>query len=260
MLRTLTIRTRLAGGFAILVALTVSSMAAFYLANSTRLILEAEKRELYNLYQAVDSQIETQSLFAEAMSGVVANNPQAQQAFAGRDRESLTQQFKPVFDVLGPGYGVAQFQFHTPPATSFLRLHKLEKQGDDLTAIRPTIVQTNASRQPVRGLDGGVAGIGIRGLSPMFFAGQHTGSVEFGLNLSQNFADRFSEEFGAEVAIHVINNAKVETLASTIQGNSLAGIADINSAWGGDTIISHHHNQQIPWATLIRKLNDFSGG
>ncbi len=259
MFRNLPIGTRLAGGFAILVAITVGVMATFYLVNSSQLIAEAEKRELENLFEAVNSQIKTQSLFAEAMSAIVANHPQAQQAFAERDRESLTRQFKPVFDVLGKHYGVAQFQFHTPPATSFLRLHKLEKHSDDLTTIRPTIVQTNSTRQPVRGLDGGVAGIGIRGLSPMYFSGKHTGSVEFGLNLSQDFADRFSDEFGSDLAIHTIKSGTTKTLASTIKGGSFSGTADIQAAWEGGTIISQHDNQGTQWATLMKTITDFAG-
>lgn len=261
MFRNLTIGTRLAGGFASLVAVTIAILALFYLVNSNQLIAEAEKREMESLYVAASSQINTQALYAEAMSAIVANQPSVQQAFADGDRAKLTAEFKPVFDVLKQRYGVAQFQFHTAPATSFLRLHKLEQFGDDLSSIRPTIIQVNATRQPVKGMDGGVAGIGIRGLVPMMLAGKHTGSVEFGLNLSQDFADRFSEAFGSnvDIAIHTVNNGSTKVLASTISDQSFVSKETILAAWDGQTIIGQTNGQKRPWATLVRNINDFSG-
>lgn len=261
MFRNLTIGTRLAGGFTSLVAVAVAIMAMFYLINSNQLIAEAEKREMENLYGALNSQLDTQALFAEAMSTIVANQASVQKTFFERNRTQLTSEFKPVFDLLKQKYGVAQFQFHTPPATSFLRLHKLEKFDDDLSHLRETIMQVNASHQPVRGMDGGVAGIGIRGLVPMEYQGQHTGSVEFGLNLSQDFTDRFSQIFGSNVAIaiHTVNNHNIKVLASTISGQSLVTEEDILAAWDGKTIIGQNNTQNRPWATLVRNINDFAG-
>ncbi|ART80183.1 methyl-accepting chemotaxis protein [Oceanisphaera avium] len=259
MLRNLKIGTRLGLGFGSLVAITVLVMALFYLANANRLIAQAEKRELQNLFISIEAQIETQSLFAEAMSVLVANQPQVQSLFDERNREGLVSEFKGVFDKLKQDYGVAQFQFHTAPATSFLRLHKLAQFGDDLTPLRPTIVETNRTKVPVRGLDGGVAGIGIRGLSPIIRHGQHLGSVEFGLNLAQEFTERFSKEFGIKMAIHVLNNQRVETLASTINGQSLVNTQDIQRAWQGEAVLSRHQDSQTAYAVLSHKIDDFSG-
>ncbi|GGB34996.1 methyl-accepting chemotaxis protein [Oceanisphaera marina] len=259
MLRNLNIGTRLAVGFGGLVAITVVIMAMFYLVNSNRLIAQAEKRELQGLYNAIQAQADIQAFFSEAMSAIVANQPQVQTAFANGDRQGLINQFRPVFARLKQDYGVAQFQFHTAPATSFLRLHKIEKYGDDLTRLRATIVETNRTQAPVRGLDGGVAGIGIRGLSPIRYQGQHIGSVEFGLNLAQGFAERFSQEFGAGVAIHVLQGSKVNTLASTISGNSLISQQSIQTAWRGEEVLGRQQSDSRPYATLAHSISDFSG-
>ena len=259
MLRNLKIGTRLAVGFGGLVAITVLVMALFYVANANRLIEQAEKRELQSLYGATRAQLETQTFFAEAMSALVANQAQVQAMFAEQDRDGLTAQFLPVFKQLKKDYGVAQFQFHTAPATSFLRLHKLDKFGDDLSQLRPTIVETNRTQAPVRGLDGGVAGIGIRGLSPINYQGQHLGSVEFGLNLAQDFAERFSSEFGVQMAIHLLNDNQVETIASTINGQSLVSADVVRSTWQGQAILGRQQSGDIPYATLTGHLDDFSG-
>lgn len=82
MFRKLTISVRLAGGFTSLVAITIAVLALFYLLNSNQLIAEAEKPEMESLYVAASSQINTQALYAEAMSAIIANQPSVQQAFA----------------------------------------------------------------------------------------------------------------------------------------------------------------------------------
>ncbi len=261
MFRNLTIGTRLAGGFTSLVAVTVAVMAVFYLVNSNQLSAEAEKREMQSIFGSASSQINTQAQFAEAMSSMIANQPAIKKAFANGDRSLLTQELKPVFDILKQNYGIAQFQFHTAPATSFLRLHKLEKYGDDLSKIRKTIVTVNATQQPVRGMDGGIAGIGIRGLVPMSYENQHTGSIEVGLNLSQDFAENFSAAFGddVDIAIHTVNGTSTQVLATTIREQSLVTKKDILAAWNGDTLLGKSTSNNRPWATLVKKVNDFSG-
>ncbi|MGP7735325.1 methyl-accepting chemotaxis protein [Oceanimonas smirnovii] len=259
MFRKVNIGTRLSVGMGALMVITVIAMSFFYLANANRLISQAEKRELQSLFDAVNAQIDTQALFAEAMSAMVAAQPDVQQRFASADRAGLNEQFLPVFQRLQQHYGVAQFQFHTAPATSFLRLHNPEQYGDDLSRLRATIVATNQSRAPVRGLDGGVAGIGIRGLSPISQYGRHLGSVEFGLNLAQDFAAHFSDEFNAGIAIHVINGNRAEQLASTINGGSLNTQQQLLAAWQGDPVQGRADRGELHFATLARTLNDYAG-
>ena len=259
MFRNFNIGLRLAVGFGVVVTAIIISMSAFYLFNSNALIREAEQRELEALYNAARSQVDTRARFAEAMSAVVALHPETSEQFARADRNALIEAYSPMFATLKDNYGVAQFQFHTPPATSFLRLHNLNRYDDDLTSIRPTIIAVNAQRRPVRGLDGGVAGIGIRGLFPMTYNSQHQGSVEFGLNLGQAFADLFSEDYGAKLAIHGVNGNQTNVLASTVVGNSLISSEEVLRAWRGASSIGHYEVEGTPYATYVRTIDDFSG-
>ena len=259
MLRHLKIGVRLAVGFGGLVTIALTILAIFYFNNANQLIAQAEQRELQSLHGAIDAQIESQTFFAEAMSAIVANQSSVQAAFFDADRTALTEEWLPVFTHLQQEYGVAQFQFHTAPATSFLRLHKPEHYGDDLSQLRKTIVETNRSQAPVRGLDGGVAGIGIRGLSPLHYQGQHLGSVEFGMNLAEGFTQRFSDAFGVNVAIHTLDNSQVKTLASTVPGASLLTPEEIKSAWQGTEVLGRQQRGNVPYATLAASMADFSG-
>ncbi|WP_436428207.1 cache domain-containing protein, partial [Enterococcus faecium] len=73
------------------------------------------------------------------MSAVVATMPAVQEAMARDDRAALIKLFGPGFAALKSDYGVDQFQFHTPPALSYLRVHQPAKFGDDLSGFRKTV-------------------------------------------------------------------------------------------------------------------------
>lgn len=55
----------------------------------------------------------------------IANNPIIQEVFYQRDRKKLLELLAPVYEPIKEK--IAQFQFHLPDSTSFLRLHKPEK-------------------------------------------------------------------------------------------------------------------------------------
>jgi len=104
-----------------------------------------------------------------------------------RNRDELARITVPTFEVMKKEYNVRQF--HLPPATSFLRVHKPQKFGDDLSSFRKTVVETNAKREAISGIERGVAGLGVRGIVPVYHQQQHIGSVEFGLSFGQAFFD-----------------------------------------------------------------------
>lgn len=101
-------------------------------------------------------------------------------AFAERDRPALAERHRTLFERMSTRFGVAQYQFHVPPATSFYRFHATDVFDDDLSAFRATVVETNRTRQPVVGLEVGRGGPGVRIVYPVFWQGEHYGSVEVG--------------------------------------------------------------------------------
>ncbi len=260
MLSSVKIGTRILIGFAVTLVVTLAIIIPTVLGQLGSIIDEAEDRELRSMYDAVRSQINTQGGFAEAMSALVAEQPDVRATFAERDRETLVDQFHPAFERLSEEHGVAQFQFHTPPATSFLRVHALDSYGDDLIDRRPTIVETNRRQQPIHGLDGGVFGIGIRGLSPVYSPeDEHIGSVEFGLNLAQDFADTFTDEFGAHMALHTLDDRDFNTLASNIPGESFTDVEAVRAALDGERIMRRVRDDGTHYATVVRAIPDFDG-
>ena len=156
------IRTRITAAL----ALASAGTAVFVLLGAMWIISgivdRADERELRSHYDALQSRLGQEARRAAAMSAVVATIPAVQEAMARDDRDALMGLFGAGFAALKSDYGVDQFQFHTPPAISYLRVHQPKKFGDDLSGFRKTVVAANQARKPIVGLEGGVAGLGIR--------------------------------------------------------------------------------------------------
>jgi PAS domain S-box-containing protein len=64
--------------------------------------------------------------------------------------------------------GVYQFQICLPDNRTFLRMHKPEKYGDDLSGVRYSFEYTNKTKKPIEGFEGGKTIHGLRYIRPVF--------------------------------------------------------------------------------------------
>lgn len=244
-------------GFTVLV---VGSLLTYSnLRTMEELIRKAERNELDAHLKAISNSIAAENRLAEAMSALVGNIPFVQEKFDAGDRAALAAQFLPGFKLLEKEYGVEQFQFHTPPAFSFLRLHKPEKFGDDLSSFRHTVVKTNDKKKPTRGLEGGVAGLGARGIVPVTHNGKHVGSVEFGMSFGQAFFDNFKAQNGVDVGLNLVAGDDFKTVASTLDKEPLLAKEVLHKAMSGEPQLGHRAIEGVPHAVYAAAVNDFSG-
>lgn len=114
----------------------------------------------------------------------IVSNQSIAEAFAKKDREELLRLTMPIYKELR-GYNefLAIMHFHTPDNHSFLRLHKPEIFGDDLSGIRHIIAETNILKQERFGLEVGKHGISYRVVFPVFYKEQYVGAFELGLDI-----------------------------------------------------------------------------
>ncbi len=226
--------------------------------NTTRVISLSEKKELTNLYKTFLNEIKAKADMATVMAEEVALIPDVQEAFAKGDREKLKEMFIPVFKKLSDEGWIKQFQFHKPPAISFLRVHKPKKFGDDLSSFRFTVVKCNKEKVPVSGLEKGVAGFGIRGVVPVFYQGQHIGSVEFGISFGDSFVERLKKSYGVDYEVFIEEDGNYKVLASTIKeayrGDKIKDVLD-----NGKLSTVYTTLDGIPYAVIIGPVRDFSG-
>ncbi len=150
------------------------------------------------------------------------NDRNIQESLYLRQREKLIYLTLSLWKNLA-GLGISQFQFHVPPATSFLRLHKLQKHGDDLSKFRHTVVKCIKERKPVIGPELGRGGWGFRIVMPVLYEGYLAGSVEIGISIGKQMLQDFKDNFGGEWAIFTMK--KLNANGDTVYLSSLEPLA-----------------------------------
>ena len=224
-------------------------------------LAQSSIEDVTNRYSQVIEHINNASLRAVSLSSWVANSKNIQETFANKDRKQLQALTLPIYQEAKKIANFDKFQFHLPPATSFLRLHGLGKFGDDLSKIRSTIVAVNSTKKNVQGLDRGVFGFGIRGLSPIFHNNKHIGSVEFGVGLNDKFLMRLKELYNTNVAIVIKADGEYKVLAKNYEfGNP----KNLNNAY--DSVLNDGVVKTTMmkidgeyFYSLVGALKDFSG-
>ncbi|THB75763.1 MAG: hypothetical protein D6B25_11285 [Desulfobulbaceae bacterium] len=199
------VKTRLLTTLAILITLIVVVPSYFSYKttiNNTEQRLEVELRA--TIAQVLD-EITTQN--AERLRLIaysVASMPSIQDNLQFQSRSDLQDIAMPLFENLKQKTELNVFHFHLPPATSFLRLQKPEKFGDDLSSFRKTVVQVNATQSDAVGIEAGVAGLSVRAVVPVLYLNKkHTGSVEFGAPLNDGLLGRVKEQIGNDISLIV---------------------------------------------------------
>jgi len=264
MFNKLTIVQRVAAGFVLVIACLAGTIIPFAISDLKAMSEDAQQSKMEMLYSSLVNIISKKSRQAVMLSTYVANDPEVQAAMAAGDRSRLSDLTIPAFTQLKESYGVRQFQFHTPEAHSFFRVHKPGKFGDDLSGFRKSVVEANRIKKPVQGIELGVAGLGIRGVVPVSYEGRHLGSVEMGLSLGQFFLDKFKEDYGADVgefdvSLYIESKDGFKALGSTGGKGSLLASADMRSALEGETQVQKIEKNGKPVYVYTRALKSYSG-
>jgi len=141
---------------------------------------DLKNEKLLQIRNSLEKTFEDKFQALEFAVKLISQDTESNTLFFNGDRQGLYERNKLLYKDLKEKYGVYQFQYHTPQGISFLRLHKPEKFGDDLSSFRKTVVECNKSKKPVVGIELGPLGLGLRVVYPVFLNGEHIGSVELG--------------------------------------------------------------------------------
>jgi methyl-accepting chemotaxis protein len=219
----------------------------------------AEQRELRTLHTSVVAEIDALGQQALAGSTLVAGLPSVKQAMKTQDREALAVAFVPVFPAMKADHQVRQFQFHLPPATSFLRVHKPAKFGDDLSGFRKTVVEANTKSTPIKGLEIGVAGLGVRGVVPIRADGRHVGTVELGMSFGQAFFDSYTQRHNVMLSMHLLRDGQLEGFASTFPTDFPVPTDRLMTTLSGEALTAAASFNELPMGLYADVVRDFSG-
>lgn len=227
--------------------------------NVTGIVTQNEYREIAKIHRSVIDGIKAESRLATAMATLVAEMPDAQQAFAAGDRERLLELFRASFVKLKADFGATQMQFHNPPAMSFVRIHKPEKYGDDLSEIRKTIVESNTQRKVITGMEIGLFGLGIRGVVPVYQGDKHLGAVEFGMSFGQSFFDGFKKTHEVDLTLLLKRENGVESFATTLAEPIEVSAEVAERILDGEEVFSQVNRDNVHLLVHEQAVQDFSG-
>jgi len=101
---------------------------------------------------------------------------------------------------------VMYVQFILPNSTSFVRMHKAEKFGDDLRGVRYSVELVNKEKNHVSGFEEGKTSHAYRHVYPLYHDGKYIGCVDiaFSSTILQNYTMRANN-----IHTHFIVNKKV---------------------------------------------------
>lgn len=158
------------------------------LALQRALIKDFEKQYVTEVERTVqdciDDAMDEASFFADSL----ITYPGIVEAFQAGDRERLANLLQPIYEGWNENHYVTQIHFITPDVNSFYRVHQPEKYGDNLS-FRKGLVQAIDNKERVVVIEEGVAGYGIRCISPIFAGDKFLGVYEIGLSLAEEIGE-----------------------------------------------------------------------
>jgi len=169
-----------------------------YLSTQTKLLqgsyetqynyLKIMSQDIYLMYQENEKLI---ALFAQAKDANLSKRAEIRNDM----HTMLFKRYKRLKNM-----GVKQLHFHLPDNTSFLRMHKPKKFGDDLTHFRESVAYVNSTKKEIENFETGKLNNGFRFVFPLFDTidkmkrRRYIGSMEVsypGENLLNNITDKF---------------------------------------------------------------------
>ena len=171
-------------------------------------ILNKYKNDLTNeVYDNVKVELNTLSklkIDAKLETGIsnaisISNDSSIKESLATNNRKLAIDALATLSDNMKKStpFQNIQIHLHTKDNHSFLRSWKVDKNGDDLSSFRPSVVKVNGEKVAVNTFEVGDAGLGIRSVVPIFDSNnKHVGSMEFmqGIN---SVATSFDEQGNA---------------------------------------------------------------
>ena len=213
------VKSKILASLGLIIGLMIVIPVILMYRNTLDNVSKTAQSDLSNKAHRVERQlIEKRSTQLRLLAHMVADIPAVKQYFGERDRSGLLGVTMPIYEDMKKIIDLNVFHFHLPPATSFLRLQKPAKYGDDLSSFRFTVLAVNRTHRDAFGLEVGRAGVSVRAVVPVTYEGRSVGSVEFGTPINNALLAKIKEDVRTDIAIVVPNGDGFKYQAHTTPG------------------------------------------
>jgi methyl-accepting chemotaxis protein len=252
------IAARLILAISLTVAVACAILGTFSIVQQRSLTQLALDQQLKLQYDSVIAALDYEGRAALAVSAVVATLPPVGDAIAKGDRDALMALLQGPLAALKP-QGMPLISFHTPPATAFFRVHEPKLFGEDISARRKTVVESNTSGKSIVGVEPGRDSLGIFAMTPIMRDGKSIGVADIGVTFGKEFVDSVKRRFGLDLAVHRFDGKAFASIASTLGNGSVATQDELKSALDGGTVRREATVDGHPAALYLGQIKNYAG-
>ena len=229
------------------------------LTSQQKMIKSEERKEIIQLCQLFMEKIDNKKTQAVSLATIFAENPQVQLLLGTRNRTALKDLLLPVYRTLKEDFDIAQFHFHSPEGRSFLRLHMLDEYGESL-AYRKTLAKVIKTKKGVAGLERGLAGLGIRGVTPVYHDNKLVGTIEIGYSFGKFFLHSLKKKWGADYTVYdKTGDGSFQCLSTTLDlCDALRFLNYMNESKEGPTVLVAPPGFPVK-SFILSRIKDYSG-
>jgi methyl-accepting chemotaxis protein len=252
------IAARLILAISLTVAVACGILGTFSIIQQRSLTRLALDQQLKLQYDSVIAALDYEGRAALAVSAVVAGLPPVGDAIARGDRDSLMVLLDGPMKAL-TAQGMPLISFHTPPATAFFRVHAPKIFGEDISARRKTVVESNNTGKPIVGVEPGRESLGIFAMTPIMRDGKSIAVADIGAAFGQEFVDRAKKRFGIDLAVHWFDGKAFRKLSSTFGDTVVATQDELKSVFDGGTLRRDATLNGEPAALYLGQIKNYAG-
>jgi methyl-accepting chemotaxis protein len=252
------IAARLILAISLTVAAACGILGTFSIIQERSLMRLALDQQLKLQYDSVIAAIDYEGRAALAVSAVVATLPPVAEAVAKSDRDALTALLQGPMAAL-KAQGIPLISFHTPPATAFYRAHDPKTFGEDISARRTTVVESNKTGKPIVGVEAGRDSLSIFAMTPIMREGKSIAVADIGVSFGKQFVDSAKQRFGVDLAVHRFDGKSFVRIASTLGDSSEVTQEELKSVFDGGTLRRDAPVNGHPAALYLGQIRNYAG-
>jgi methyl-accepting chemotaxis protein len=252
------IGARLVLAISLTVAAACAILGTFSMMQQRALTRLALEQQLKLQYDSVIAALDYEGRAALAVSTVIATLPPVADAVASGDRDRLGPLLLAPLAAL-KAQGMPLISFQAPPAINFYRVHDPKAFGDDISARRTTVVESNRTGKPIVGVEPGRDALSIFAMTPIMRDGKSLAVVDIGVPFGKEFVDRAKQLFGVDLAVHRLEGGTFKTLSSTFGDRVIATQDELKSAFDGAALQRDANLDGHPAALYLGQIKNHAG-
>lgn len=252
------IAARLILAISLTVAAACAILGTFSILQQRALTRLALDQQLKLQYDSVIAAIDYEGRAAMAVSAVVAALPPVATAIAKGDRDAMNALLGGAQAAL-KAQGMPLLNLTLPPATIFLRLHDPKAFGDDISARRVTVVESNKTGKPIVGVEMGRDSLSIFAMTPIMRDGKSLAVAENGVPFGKEFVDRAKQRFGVDLAVHGFDGKTFTKMSSTFGDGAVATADELKSVIDGGSLRRDATLGGHPAALYLGQIRNYAG-